>query len=119
MTLTFNPLRAAIMTSTRADKVGGPLVEKMRWKRTEWRTDTTDRVIFPANAVGENYINAHYAPINMKLDTEEHTTSSRSSVHTRLRCIVGFPPPDNPCTMDSSCLGARRRLGHDPTSTTQ
>ena len=29
------------------------------------------------------------------------------------------PPPDTPCTMDSSSLGARRRLGLDTTNTTQ
>jgi len=27
--------------------------------------------------------------------------------------------PDTPCTMDSSRLGARRRLAHDATNTTQ
>jgi len=33
-------------------------------------------------------------------------------VHCKLR-------PRHPCTMDSSSLGARRRLGHDETYTTQ
>ena len=37
---------------------------------------------------------------------------------TRQWCIAGSAP-DTPCTMDSSSLGARRRLGLDTTNTTQ
>jgi len=37
---------------------------------------------------------------------------------TRQRRTAGFAP-GTPCTMDSSCLGTRRRTGHDAISTTQ
>jgi len=36
----------------------------------------------------------------------------------RTPCIAGFAP-GTPCTMGSFSLGARRRLGHDATNTTQ
>jgi len=33
--------------------------------------------------------------------------------------LQALPPPRNPCTMDSSSIGAWRRLRHDATNTTQ
>jgi len=39
-----------------------------------------------------------------------------SKYETRQWCIAGFAP-GTPCTMDSSGLGTRRRLGHDAINT--
>jgi len=36
-------------------KVKGQLVYRTDWKRTNGRTDATDRVIFPLNTVGSKY----------------------------------------------------------------
>jgi len=46
------------------------------------------------------------------------TNQSSSFKRTRQRCIAGSAP-GTPFTMDSSSRGARSRLGHDATNTTQ
>ena len=43
------------MTTKRAKiKVKSQSVQKMEWKQTDGQTDATDRITFPANAVGNN-----------------------------------------------------------------